>query len=254
MIYNAKEYARLRNVVFAISLCAWTVILAGPHVRPCCAARGSGTSLATIFAANQAASLTVGWTLMLIAMMSPMLIPPIYHVQITSLARRRGRLIALFVAGYGAVWLAAGGVLMSAELALTWLAPQSYIPATVMGLVALVWQASPWKQRCLNRCHSHRPLAAFGVAADWDALCLGLEHGFWCTGSCWATMLCPMLLHHGHLVAMAAVSALMFCERLDPPKSLSWRWRGFGAASRCLSLRLRGPQCGPVPLVPGAQA
>jgi predicted metal-binding membrane protein len=254
MIYNAKEYARLRNAVLTISLSAWIIILIGPHALSCCAAKGSARSLETMFAASPAASLIMAWTLMLIAMMSPTLVPPIYHVRISSFARRQGRSIALFVAGYGAVWLAAGGVLVAAELAATWLAPQSYLPAAVAGLIALVWQASPWKQRCLNRCHSHRPLAAFGIAADWDAIRLGLEHGFWCTGSCWATMLCPMLLPQGHLVAMAAVSALMFCERLDPPRTLSWRWRGFGTVSRYLSLRLRGPQCGSVPLVPGAQA
>jgi predicted metal-binding membrane protein len=254
MIYNAKKYARLRNAVLAISLSAWIIILVGPHAPSCCAAKGSAKSLETMFAANPAASLAMGWMLMLIAMMSPMLVTPIYHVRISSFARRQALSIALFVAGYGAVWLAAGGVLVAAELAAAWFAPQSYLPAAVVGLIALVWQASPWKQRCLNRCHNHRPLAAFGIAADWDALRLGLEHGFWCTGSCWFTMWCPMLLPQGHLVAMAAVSVLMFCERLDPPKSPSWRWRGFGTVSRYLSLRLCGSQCGPVPLGPGAQA
>ena len=106
---------------------------------------------------------------------------------------------------------------------------------------ALIWQASPFKQRCLNRCHSHRPLAAFGIAADVDALRLGLETGVWCTASCWAAMLFPMLWFQGHFVAMAAVALLMFCERLDPPRTPAWRWRGFGTALRAISLRLRGP-------------
>jgi predicted metal-binding membrane protein len=254
MIYNAKEYARLRNAVLAISLGAWIMILACPRAPSCCVARGSATSLGTMFAANPTASLAMAWALMLIAMMSPMLVPPIYHVRISSFARRRGRSSALFVAGYGAVWMAAGAVLLAAELAASGWAPQSYLPATVVGLMALVCQVSPWKQHCLNRCHSHRPLAAFGIAADWDALRLGLEHGFWCVGSCWAAMLCPMLLPKGHLVSMAAVSALMFCERLDPPKKPAWTWRGFGTASRYLSFRLCGPQSGPVPSVPGSQA
>jgi hypothetical protein len=56
-----------------------------------------------------------------------------------------------------------------------------------------------------------------------------------------------MLLPQGHFVGMLAVTALMFCERLDPPKTPSWRWRGFGTASRYLSLRLRGPLCSPPP-------
>jgi len=126
--------------------------------------------------------------------------------------------------------------------------PQSYLPATIVGLIALLWQASPFKQRCLNRCHSHRPLAAFGFAADLDVFRFGLEQGLWCVASCWAAMLFPMLLPEGHFIAMAAVAVLMFCERLDPPRAPAWRWRGFGTAVRSLSLRLRRPQPDPAPL------
>jgi predicted metal-binding membrane protein len=257
MIYDAKEYARLRNSVLSISLISWMVILVGQvelRASSCCPAMGSATSLEMLLASNSATSLAGGWALMLAAMMAPMLVSPIYFIRISSFARRRPRSIAFFVAGYGAVWMAAGCVMLALELAAIWLAPQSYLPATVIGLVALVWQASPFKQRCLNRCHSRRALAAYGTAADWDVLRMGLEHGFWCTGSCWAAMLFPMLLPQGHLVAMAVVAILMFCERLDPPKTPSWRWRGFGTALRYLSLRLRDPKCGRVPFAPGCEA
>jgi predicted metal-binding membrane protein len=245
MIYDAKEYARLRNSVLSISLISWTIILIGQveHRAPsCCPAIGFSGSVEMLLASNSATSLARGWALMLAAMMAPMLVSPIYHIRISSFARRRPRSVALFVVGYGLVWMAAGCVLLALELAAIRLAPQSYLPPIVVGLVALIWQASPSKQRCLNRCHSHRALAAHGTAADWDVLRLGLEHGFWCTGSCWAAMLFPMLLPEGHFVAMAVVSILMFCERLDPPNTPSWRWRGFGTALRYLSLRLRGPK------------
>jgi predicted metal-binding membrane protein len=200
-----------------------------------------------LLAANPPASLAGNWALMLVAMMAPMLVAPIYHIRISSFARRRTRSTILFAAGYGMIWMAAGVVIVGVELMVTWLIPQSYLPATIVGLIAVVWQASPFKQRCLNRCHSHRPLAAFGIAADLDVLRMGLEQGLWCTGSCWAAMLFPMLLPEGHVVAMAAVAVLMFCERLDPPKAPAWRWRGFATAGRWLSW-LRGPQCGPAPL------
>jgi predicted metal-binding membrane protein len=137
------------------------------------------------------------------------------------------------------MWLTAGGILLTLALTANVLAPQSYLPALWLGLVALVWQASPLKQRFLNRCHRYRPLAAFGAAADWDALLMGVEQGRWCICSCWAAMLFPLLLPHGHFMAMAFVSILMFCERLDPPRTPAWRWRGFAMASRYLSLRLR---------------
>jgi predicted metal-binding membrane protein len=248
MIYNAQDWARVRNGVLAVSLIAWIVLLLQPRVSSCCSVNAAGLSWEILLAANPPRSLAGNWALMLIAMMAPMLVAPIYHIRISSFARRRVRSTMLFAAGYGIVWMAVGVGLVMGELAATWLMPQSYLPAMIIGLIAVVWQASPFKQRCLNRCHSHRPLAAFGIAADLDVLRMGLEQSLWCVGSCWAAMLFPMLLPEGHFIAMATVAALMFCERLDPPRAPSWRWRGFGTAGRSLSMRLRPAQRDPAPL------
>ena len=248
MIYNSQEWARLRNCVLAVSLIAWIVLLLEPGISSCCSAKGGVQSWKMLLAANPPASLAGGWALMLVAMMAPMLVAPIYHIRISSFARRRARSTLWFAAGYGVIWMAAGVIIVAVELIVIWLLPRSYLPAMIVGVIAVVWQASPFKQRCLNRCHSHRSLAAFGIAADLDVVRFGLEQGLWCTGSCWAAMLFPMLLPEGHFVAMAAVAVLMFCERLDPPKAPAWGWRGFGTAGRCLSLLLRGPQRDPPPL------
>jgi predicted metal-binding membrane protein len=241
MIYNAQEWARLRNAVLAVSLIAWIVILLEPRASSCCSANGAGASWKMLLAATPPGALAMDWTLMLVAMMAPMLVAPLYHIRLSSFARRRRRSMALFIAGYGAVWMAAGVAIVAVELVATWRLPQSYLPAAIVGLIAVVWQASPFKQRCLNRCHNHRPLAAFGIAADLDVLRLGLDTGVWCSGSCWAAMLFPMLLPDGHFVAMAAVALLMFCERLDPPRAPTWQWRGFGTALRWISLQSRDP-------------
>ena len=89
------------------------------------------------------------------------------------LRHRRVRAITLFVSAYAAIWIAVGAALVAAALAASLLAPRSYLPAAAAALIALVWQWSPIKQRCLNRCHAHPELAAFGVAADIDALGFG---------------------------------------------------------------------------------
>ena len=241
MIYNADEYARLRNAVLCISLIAWLIMLTEPRSSSCCA-----LTLVTLIPPSYLAK---DCALMLIAMMGPTLVAPIYYICSNSFARRRLRSIPLFAVGYGAVWMAAGSILLAVKLAGESRLPQSYLPAIVVALLAVVWQVSPFKQRCLNRCHAHRSLSPFGLAADWDATRLGFEHGFWCTASCWAAMLFPMLLPQGHFVAMFGVTILMFCERLDPPGTPEWRLRGFGTAWRYLILRLRGPQCDPAPWV-----
>jgi hypothetical protein len=145
----------------------------------------------------------------------------------------------LFLAGYAAMWMVLGGVLLAIDLAAKLFAPQSYLPAAGVALMALAWQFSPIKQRCLNRCHVQRELAAFGAPADLDALRFGMTHGSWCAGSCWALMLFPMLLPRGHFVAMATVALLIFGERLEEPKPPCWRWCGLGKAMRILVAHAR---------------
>jgi predicted metal-binding membrane protein len=250
MIYDAKEWARLRNAVLAVSLIAWVVILLHPRVSSCCSITRSVGSWKILLATSSPASLARDWALMLVAMMAPMLVAPLYHIRISSFARRRVRSMALFVAGYGTVWMAAGIVIVAVKLVATFVMRQSLLPATIVGFVALIWQASPFKQRCLNRCHNHRALAAFGIAADLDAFRFGLKNGVWCTGSCWLAMLFPMFLRQPHFMAMAAIALLMFCERLDPPKTPAWQWRGFGTALRYVSLCPRNPD----PLTAGSIA
>lgn len=191
-------------------------------------------SLQMLFAMNSPGALAAGWALMLVAMMSPLLIPPIWYIRIRSFTHRRARSVLLFVAGYGAVWMTVGAVLLMMALAINYFAPQSYLPAIGVALIALVWQFSPVKQRCLNRCHAHTALAAFGTAADVAALRFGTSHGIWCVGSCWALMLFPMLLPQGPLLAMAVVTVLIFSERLEQPRPPSWRFRGMGKAIRIM--------------------
>ena len=207
-----------------------------------CPVTDSGASLASfrmLLAMNSISSLTAGWALMVVAMMLPVLSSPIHHVRARSFKRRRARSVTLFIVGYAAIWMAAGGVSIATMLMLNVLAPQSYLPAIAIGIIAFVWQCSPMKQRCLNRAHNHSELAAFGVAADLDALRFGIMHGFWCVGSCWALMLLPMLVLEWHLAAMAAVTFVIISERLESPKPLSWRLRLRGKLMRILIAQTR---------------
>ena len=189
------------------------------------AATMPGVSLGLLLAHNPPASLALGWALMLAAMMAPLLIAPVRHVRDRSFARRRVRAIGLFVAGYAAIWMAAGVILMALAMAVRLYAPESFAALGLAALVALVWQFSPLKQRCLNRGHAHPELPAFGRAADIGVLRFGLTHGVWCAGSCLAPMLLPMLVTRGHVAAMAAVTLWLSSERLEPPAPTRWGLR-----------------------------
>jgi predicted metal-binding membrane protein len=249
MIDIAREVARIRYPVLAISALGWGVLVAGPSLRipgvdVYCSAMGGGlTTLAASFsmalALHPPSALAAWWALMLVAMMSPLTIAELHHIRFTSLARRRARSIALFVAGYGGVWMVCGVVLTGIGIAAMTSAPGSYRPAMMTGLIACVWQASPLKQRCLNKCHDNPPLRAFGWEADLDVFRFGWTHGVWCVGSCGWLMLFPLVLPDGHLMAMAAVAVLVFSERLEDSAPPRWKMRGLGKAGRMIAARLR---------------
>ncbi|WP_320233563.1 copper chaperone [Mesorhizobium montanum] len=194
-------------------------------------------SLDLVLALNPPGSLAAGWALMLAAMMAPLLIVPVRHIRDRCLPRGRARVVALFVAGYATSWMVAGAMLLALAIAMRLAVPRAWLPLSAAALPALVWQISPAKQICLNRCHLQPELAAFGLAADVDALHFGLTHGIWCVGSCWALMLLPLLVPHGHVATMAAVALWLFSERLERPTSPRWIWRGPGKAIRIVAAR-----------------
>jgi predicted metal-binding membrane protein len=234
----ARERSRVRAPVFVISAAAWVVLVVDPsgtalHAHYPAATAGatpSTASLDMLLAHHPPLSLAVGWALMLAAMMAPLLIAPVRHVRERSFARRRARAVGLFVAGYAAIWMGAGAWLLALGPAVRLVAPELSVSLVIV--VAVVWQLSPAKQRCLNRGHAHPELAAFGTDADIDALGFGLTHGVWCVGSCWALMLLPLLVSRGHVAAMAAVALWLLAERLDRPMPPRWCWRGPGKAAR----------------------
>ncbi|HEY6768745.1 MAG TPA: DUF2182 domain-containing protein [Candidatus Sulfotelmatobacter sp.] len=247
MTYEPREFARVARGVLWPSVIAWIVLLLQPGgmtVAAHCLSAESGAvpsskSFQMILAMNPAGSLLLGWAVMVVAMMSPALIAPICHIRLRSFTDRRGRSVTLFLFVYVVFWMALGSILLAMRLATTVFLPQSYLPLVAVGLVAVAWQFSPIKQRCLNRCHAHGKLSAFGLSADFDALRFGMTHGIWCAGSCWALMLFPMLLPSGHMVAMAAVAILIFSERLEEPRHPCWGWRGLGKAVRIVISQAR---------------
>jgi predicted metal-binding membrane protein len=239
---KTTDLVQVRNSVLICTGVAWALLIAAPtQMLAHCVAMDhapDSASLSMVMAMNSPASLAAGWSLMLFAMMLPVLILPIGYIRSSSFASRRARSTALFLIGYFALWIVAGPVLLALAAALRRYAPQSWLPAIAVLTVALLWQSSPWKQICLNRCHLHIGLSAFGFSADLSALRFGLVHALWCVGSCWAWMLFPLLLPHGHIIAMVLVAGLAFAERIESPALPRWQPRGLGRVTRIVLTRL----------------
>lgn len=183
--------------------------------------------------------LTLAWTLMIAAMMPPLVLEPLRHVRDRSFARRRSRATTLFAVGYAAVWLSAGAVLQTLALVSHFAAAEGWSPFLAGIAVATLWQLSPAKQRCLNACHRLPALSAFGWAAERDALVFGMSHAMWCVGACWALMLLPLLVTQGHLLVMAAIGVFLLGERLERPAPPAWRLRYPRKALRIVAAQFR---------------
>jgi predicted metal-binding membrane protein len=226
-----------------VILIAWAMLAFGSSVLALpvlCSAEGWGAMpLSASFdlarVSNAFWPLALGWALMVVAMMLPLAIAPLHHVRERSFARRQVRATLLFVAGFITLWMMAGLILAVVAWMLRWATPNSLAGIGLSVAIALVWQVSPAKQWCLNRCHQKPPLSAFGLAADLDAARFGAMNGAACAGACWALMLPMLLIGQGQLAAMIAVMLFSIAESLERPAPLAWRWRGGGKALRILA-------------------
>lgn len=161
------------------------------------------------------------WCVLTLAMMAPVLGPPVDHVWRSTPRRHRFGTLLAFLSSYVLVWDVAGAGLIQAALPLVARFTSVYLDAFACVLL-LAWQLCPGKQLCLNRCHQVRPLAPFGLKALVDPVLFGLQVGFWCVGSCWALMFAMLIGLLDHWFLMLAASALVFLERQLPTKAISW--------------------------------
>jgi predicted metal-binding membrane protein len=162
-----------------------------------------------------------GWTLMCVAMMLPSSLPLVTVFR--TVTRRAPALVVLLVAGYLAIWAAFGlaglgadGLVHAFVARSGWSDGPRVIPAALL-LTAGLFQFSSLKHSCLEQCRS--PLGFVvshwrGGSRAWRAFALGVRHGVFCVGCCWAMMLL-MLGAGGVSVAwMLALGAVMFIEKV----------------------------------------
>jgi len=170
----------------------------------------------------------VGWTLMTVAMMLPTTLP-LLEIFRRLTERRIDRLIllALLIAGYLAVWTGFGIAAHGADWLLhemversSWLESHDWIIGSATLVLAGAFQFSRLKYRCLDRCRA--PLSF--VMERWrgrrdrhNAFLLGVNHGIFCVGCCWALMLLMFGVGVGNLGWMLALGAVMAIE-----KNLPW--------------------------------
>src|SRR3954452_11036124 len=183
------------------------------------------------------------WGVMMAAMMFPSIAPMVtMHVRIQEGRKARGQsapvgATAVFVAGYLITWTAAGLVgygLFELGRTLTgdtfsWHNAGPELAGGVIVLAA-VYQLTPLKDTCLRHCRSpFMFLMEHWRPGRTGAVRLGVRHGAWCVGCCWALMAALFALGVMSIGWMAFIAALIAAEKLLP-------WRV--ATSRAIAVLL----------------
>lgn len=161
----------------------------------------------------------VAWLAMMTAMMFPAIAPV---VKLYGRAAAAGRVAPLpfFVAGYIAVWTT-----LSLPAFFAWRAllepiaearPWAGRLAGGVLVGAAVWQLTPLKSVCLRHCRS--PISFFlrfgsNAARPTGALRMGVTHGLFCLGCCWALMAILVAVGTMNLAWMAALAVLILIEK-----------------------------------------
>ena len=165
-----------------------------------------------------------GWLLMLAAMMLPTSLPLIRLFD-RMIAGRPDRAVlhGLLIGGYLLAWAGFGvgahlldRVLHAGLGGWVWLAAHPWTPAAVVLGLAGAFQFSRLKYHCLDKCRT--PLGF--IMSHWrgphpwrNAFGLGLAHGAWCVGCCWAIMLLMFVVGVGNVGWMLALGSLMAIEK-----------------------------------------
>jgi predicted metal-binding membrane protein len=170
----------------------------------------------------------LAWLLMIAAMMLPTTLPLLgIFSRMTASRPDAGALLACVVLGYTIAWLGFGllahgldSALHAAAAKVDWLVARGGMVGALVLVAAGAFQFSALKYRCLERCRT--PFAF--VNARWhgrwpvrEAFRVGLDHGVFCVGCCWALMLVMFVVGMGNLGWMFILAAAMAAE-----KNLPW--------------------------------
>ena len=169
--------------------------------------------------------LLAGWQAMIAAMMLPSSLPLIQLYVFTA----RGQPafpagVSLFLLGYFAVWSAFALVAFAGDMRLhllvhtwSWLAAHSQIIPAATLATAAVYQITPLKDACLEKCrHPAAYLKRHYERGALGGLRLGLGHAVFCVGCCWALMLVMFAAGVAHLFWMGVLAVVMFAEKALP--------------------------------------
>ncbi len=179
------------------------------------------------------------WVVMMVAMMVPSASPMILTFTTIHNRQAQGDVVAptaAFLVGYIVVWSAFSLAATLAQWGLhqaALLSPMMVSTSPMLGGILLIaagaFQWSRLKQACLSKCRT--PLGF--LLNEWrdgsaGALVMGLRHGLYCTGCCWALMALLFVGGVMNLLWVAAIAVFVLIEKVAPQELHVARITGLG--------------------------
>lgn len=177
------------------------------------------------------------WVVMMVGMMTASAAPVMLlfaRMHAGRGAARAPRAVFAFGAGYLVVWTAFSAVAALAQWTLhrlAMLSPAMTTSSARLGgailIAAGVYQLTPFKSACLAHCRS--PLGF--IMSHWrdghaGALRMGIAHGTYCLGCCWALMCVLFVVGVMNLAWVAAMTMFVLVEKIGPAGALVARVAG----------------------------
>ena len=195
--------------------------------------------------------LFVMWTVMMVAMMVPSAAPMVLaFLSVNQRRQAAGRAfvpVAIFLAGYLAIWTAYSAVATVAQWGLhkaALLSPAMVATSPILNggllVAAGIFQWTPLKRGCLNGCRS--PLSF--LMSEWrdgkaGAFIMGLRHGSYCVGCCWVLMALLFVAGVMNLLWVAVIALFVMAEKILPRGELLGRVTGVALMAAGVGLMAR---------------
>lgn len=196
-----------------------------------------GMSMAAPWTTAEALFTFAMWVVMMVGMMAGSAMPVLLLFAGAHAGRGGGKtafIVLMFALGYLAVWVGFSACATLAQWALHhtgMLSPELAASSPQVGGAVLcaagLYQLTPAKRACLTHCRS--PLGF--LMTHWrdgttGALQMGMRHGAYCLGCCWALMGVLFVVGVMNLVWVAALALFVFLEKIGPAGAVLARAAG----------------------------
>lgn len=181
------------------------------------------------------------WTLMMAAMMLPS-VAPLASLYARSITANRAVRVSSLIAGYLVIWAVAGVPAYGLAWLTSWLDVHHSLAAHSLAVAIFaacgIYQLTSLKDQCLSHCRT-----PFGLLLRYGSFRgrtrdarVGLHHGAYCLGCCWALMAILIAVGVMNIAAMVALAVVILAEKVSPRGEVIARLAGLASIGLAIAI------------------